>query len=160
MSRADMDRGSVWQSVSGFPSRVEAHLPVLLSSGVSEGRLGIERLVEVASTNPARLWGLYPRKGAILPGSDADFVIVDLSKRVTLGPAQVLSAAGWSIYEGVEFRGWPVATILRGQLGAEWTDQTCSVSSEVRGQYLRRDSTAAQPSAVSGHATSLRQAID
>jgi dihydroorotase-like cyclic amidohydrolase len=139
MTRGQMDRGNVWSSISGFPSRVEAHLPVLLSAGVSAGRISLERLVEVTAANPARLWGVYPQKGVIQPGSDADFVIVDLSKRMTLGPEHIQSAAGWSLYEGTEFVGWPVATISRGRLAAEWDGDSCSIADGLGGRYLSRD---------------------
>jgi dihydropyrimidinase/dihydroorotase len=139
MSRAEMDRGSVWESISGFPSRVEAHLPVLLTAGVAEGRLSIERLAQVTALNPARLWGLYPRKGAIQVGADADVTVVDMTKRLRLGPEHIQSASGWSLYEGTEFTGWPVATVLRGQLAAEWSGDRCSVADDVRGRYVARD---------------------
>jgi dihydropyrimidinase/dihydroorotase len=139
MTRDAMDRGSVWDSISGFPSRVEAHLPVLLTFGVSSGRIGIERLVEVTASNPARLWGIYPRKGAIQPGSDADLVIVDMTKRMRLDSGQVVSATGWSAYEGTDFQGWPVATIRRGDLVAEWSGNQCTVEDGGSGRYLPRD---------------------
>jgi dihydropyrimidinase/dihydroorotase len=138
MSREEMDRGSVWESISGFPSRVEAHLPMLLTAGVSEGRISIERLAEVTALNPARLWGLYPQKGAIQPGADADFTIVDMSKRLRLRSEHVQSASGWSLYEGTEFKGWPVATVLRGRLAAEWTGDECFVADDLRGRYVAR----------------------
>jgi dihydropyrimidinase/dihydroorotase len=141
-SRSEMDPGSVWEQISGFPSRVEAHLPVLLTAGVAEGRLSMERLVEVTALNPARVWGLYPRKGAIQPGADADFTIVDMTKRLTLGSEHVQSASGWSLYEGMEFKGWPVATVLGGRLAAEWSGDACSIADDVRGRYVARDPTA------------------
>jgi dihydropyrimidinase len=103
--------------------------------------------VEITASNPARLWGVSDRKGEIRPEMDADFVLVDLSKRMTLGPAQVLSGAGWSIYEGVEFQGWPVATILGGRVVAEWSGDTCAVSDAPRGKYLARDPTGHDPRA-------------
>ncbi len=138
MTREHMERESVWDLVSGFSSRVEGHLPLLISAGVSEGRIGMSRLAALTATNPARLWGLYPGKGVIQPGSDADLVMVDMSKRMTLGPEHIQSAAGWSIYEGTELKGWPVATILRGRLAAEWSGDRCSVASDLGGRYLRR----------------------
>jgi dihydropyrimidinase/dihydroorotase len=144
-SRSEMDPGSVWEQVSGFPSRVEAHLPVLLTAGVAEGRISMERLVEVTALNPAKLWGLYPRKGAIQPGADADFTIVDMTKRLRLGPEHIQSASGWSLYEGMDFTGWPVATVLRGQLAAEWSGDTCSIADDLHGRYLARDAGAVPP---------------
>ncbi len=71
-TRESMETGNVWTTISGFPSRVEGMLPMMLSEGVNKGRISIERLAQVASENPARIFGLYPRKGAIVPGADAD----------------------------------------------------------------------------------------
>ena len=139
--REAIDTGDVWTSVSGFPSRVEAQLPILLTHGVAEGRLSIERLVRLTAENPARLWGVYPRKGVIAPGSDADFVVVDPGKRLRLTSDAVLSVSGWSVFEGTEFRGWPVATFVRGQQVAEWSGDRCSISTEFRGRYIARATT-------------------
>jgi dihydroorotase-like cyclic amidohydrolase len=136
--REAIDTGNVWTSVSGFPSRVEAQLPILLTYGVAQGRLSIERLVRVTAENPARLWGVYPRKGVIAPGADADFVVVDPSKRLTLTSEAVQSVSGWSVFEGTEFHGWPVATVVRGQQVAEWSGNRCSTSPVFRGRYVAR----------------------
>jgi dihydropyrimidinase len=138
LDREAMDKGNVWATVSGFPSRVEAHLPLLLTEGVAKGRLSIERLCEVTATNPSKIWGLYPRKGAIRVGSDADFVLVDPTKRITLGPQHIQSAAGWSLYEGREFTGWPVMTVLRGKVVAEWDGDSCSIPDEPGGRSIHR----------------------
>jgi dihydropyrimidinase/dihydroorotase len=136
MSRAEMDTGDVWRSTSGFASRVEAHLPLLLSEGVNRRRLSLERLVEVACGNPARLWGLHPRKGIIQVGSDADLVVVDLGQRMVLSDELVISAAGWTVYAGTEVTGWPVLTILRGEPVAEWSGSSCWVREEPTGCYV------------------------
>ena len=76
-----METGNVWTTISGFRSRVEGMLPLMLSEGVNNERISIERLAQVASENPARIFGLYPEKGAIIPGADADLVVVDLKRR-------------------------------------------------------------------------------
>jgi dihydropyrimidinase/dihydroorotase len=146
MPRAAMERGNVWETISGFPSRVEAHLPIMFSEGVSKGRITVERFAEVMSANPARIWGHYPQKGAIRVGSDADFVLVDPERTVTIGPEHILSRAGWSLYEGWKVKGWPVATVLRGELVAEWEGDRCNVASKSAGRYVYRSS-AAQTSA-------------
>ncbi len=92
-------------------------LPVLLSEGVNKRGLPLEKVVEISSYNPARYYGVYPQKGTISIGSDADMVIVDLNKEVTWNNATMSpSNADWSIYEGWKFKGWPVMTILRGQV--------------------------------------------
>lgn len=122
MSREQMDKGNVWETSSGFPSRVESYLPVMLTEGFHKGRISLERLVQISSENPARIFGLYPKKGAIAVGSDADLVIVDLQRTVKVNRDMIFSSAGWSIWEGAELKGWPVTTILRGQVIAEWPE--------------------------------------
>ena len=94
MSRAQMDKGNVWETSSGFPSRVEALLPVLLTEGVHKGRISLERLVEACCESPARVFGIYPKKAAISVGSDADFVIVDLDRTMRVAPEMIHSSAG------------------------------------------------------------------
>lgn len=120
MSREQMDKGNVWETSSGFPSRVEALLPVLLTEGVHRGRLGLQKLVQICCENPARIFGLYPKKGAVNIGSDADLVVVDLERTMRVSREMIYSSAGWSIWEGKELKGWPVMTMLRGNVIMEW----------------------------------------
>ncbi len=91
-------------------------LPVLLSEGVNKRGLSLEKVVEISSYNPARYYSIYPQKGTISVGSDADMVIVDMNKEVTWKASMAPSNADWSIYEGWKFKGWPVMTILRGKV--------------------------------------------
>ncbi len=137
--RREMEKASVWDSISGFASRVEAHLPIMLSEGVAAGKITLERLAEVMSENPAKLWGIHPSKGAIRVGADADLVAVDLKKRAKLTSEHIVSSTGWSIYEGREITGWPVFTVSRGEVIASWTDGRPSVVNASRGRYLRRE---------------------
>ncbi|MCL5039062.1 MAG: dihydropyrimidinase [Firmicutes bacterium] len=113
-----MQKGQATSFVDTLPGLpgVETLLPLLYSEGVGKERFGLERLVELLSTNPARIFGLYPRKGALLPGSDADLVLFDPEREVTLTASALHSAAGYTPYEGFRVRGYPVMTILRGQL--------------------------------------------
>lgn len=134
----EMRHDSIWQTTTGFPSRVEAHLPLLLSEGVSKGRLTLPRLCEVTSANPARIWNLYPRKGALAPGSDADLVVVDMERQVRLSRDLVVSASGWSLYEGMEVTGWPVVTMLGGEVVAEWTGGSCWITPHPKGRFIVR----------------------
>jgi dihydropyrimidinase/dihydroorotase len=129
----------VWKLKTGFTSRVEMILPVLLQ-GVHENKLTLERLVEVACANPARIFGVYPRKGALEVGSDADVVVVDPEKRVTVSNDQVLSRSGWTVLEGHTIQGWAIATFLRGRQVARWEDGAPRPEyiGEPDGQYLRR----------------------
>jgi len=93
---------------------LQTMLPMLYSEGVRRGRLSLGRLVEVFSTNAAKLFGLYPRKGTLGVGSDADVVIFDPGLTRTITAAMLKSNADYSVYEGWEVTGWPVATIRRG----------------------------------------------
>jgi len=78
------------------------------------------------------------RKGAIRVGSDADLVLVDLQKRMTLGRDLVLSGSGWTLYEDMEVTGWPVLTVLRGEVAAEWTANSCWIAPEPCGRFVGR----------------------
>ncbi|MBI4319373.1 MAG: amidohydrolase family protein [Chloroflexi bacterium] len=118
--REDMDKGNVWETISGFPSRMEGYLPVMLSEGVNKGRISLERMVQVCCENPARVFGLYPKKGVIRPGADADLVIVDLDLRREVKKESIQCDAGWSVYEGWQMKGWPLMVILRGNVVMEW----------------------------------------
>jgi dihydropyrimidinase len=139
-SRESMETGNVWTTISGFPSRVEGMLPMMLSEGVNRGRISIERLAQVASENPARIFGLYPRKGAIVPGADADLVVVDLKRRAKITKELLHTATPWSIYEGWDVTGWPVMTLVRGNIVMEWPEDAprASVTEKSLGRYLRR----------------------
>jgi dihydropyrimidinase len=96
-------------------SNLETMLPVLYSEGVGRGRLTLNRFVEVISTNPARLFGLYPQKGTIAAGSDADIVIFDPKKRVTIRQPEMQSRSDYDIFEGFEVTGWPSLVLSRGE---------------------------------------------
>lgn len=72
--------------------------------------------------NNARKFGLFPKKGTISVGSDADIVIIDLNKTRKVTHGLVISRQGWSIFDGWELKGWPVMTILRGNILMEWPD--------------------------------------
>ncbi|WP_431280561.1 dihydropyrimidinase [Humitalea sp. 24SJ18S-53] len=100
---------------NGIPG-IAARLPILFSEGVSKGRIGLDEFVRLSSSNAARLMGLYPRKGAILPGSDADLVLWDPAKKQTLTNAMMGHAIDYTPYEGLDVTGWPVATLRRGEV--------------------------------------------
>ena len=110
-----MGKGDIWSALSGFPG-IATMLPVLLSKGVNEDRIGIERVAEVTSYNTARIFGIYPKKGTIQPGSDADLTIVDLDLEKTVTPDLLQSYSDYTIYDGWKLRGWPVMTIVRGNI--------------------------------------------
>ena len=97
-------------------SDLQFMLPMYFSEGVHGRRLPLQRFVETTSTNPARIFGLYPRKGAIREGSDADIVIWDPNQTATVTAKADLSRADYSVYEGSKVTGWPVTTIRRGEI--------------------------------------------
>jgi dihydroorotase len=107
----------IWDCPFGLPG-VETTLTMMLNA-VNGGRLTLERLVEVYSATPARLLGLYPRKGALRVGSDADVVLVDAEQEHTLRDEDILSKAGWTPFDGRRVQGRPVMTFLRGNLIAK-----------------------------------------
>jgi dihydropyrimidinase len=96
---------------------------VLFSEGVARGRLSIERYVELSAENPARLFGIFPQKGAIAVGSDADVVIIDPAVRETIRLEALHSDCDYSVWEGWELEGKVTTTILRGSVlvrDGEW----------------------------------------
>jgi dihydropyrimidinase len=95
---------------------LETMLPMLYSEGVAAGRLSLDRFVEVTSANAARIFGLYPRKGLIAVGSDADIALWDPEQRRTVDGARMESRAGYSVYDGWPVQGWPRLVLRRGQL--------------------------------------------
>ena len=97
-------------------SNLETLLPMLYSEGVRKGRLTIARMVEVLATAPARIAGMYPRKGAVAVGSDADLVVFDPEARRRIGAAELHSACDYDPYEGWDVIGWPELVIARGDV--------------------------------------------
>jgi allantoinase len=105
----------IWKAQSGAPT-IETMLQLMLTK-VNEGTITLERLVKVTSENVARLFNIYPKKGTIQVGSDADFVIVDLHKTMTLDKTKMYSKArDLNIYDGMEVKGCPIITIVRGEI--------------------------------------------
>lgn len=107
---------------NGLPG-VQDRLPVLWTAGVGSGKLTAQQFVALTSTNPAKIFGLYPRKGALLPGSDADLVIWDPNKKVRYGVALSHQRTDYNLYEGWELTGYPEKVFLRGRLivdGETW----------------------------------------
>jgi len=99
---------------NGIPG-LAARLPLIFSEGVAKGRISLNDFVRLTATNPAKRFGLYPRKGTIAPGTDADLVIWDAERRTTLTNSLMQHAIDYTPYEGIEVVGWPVATIARGR---------------------------------------------
>jgi dihydropyrimidinase len=119
---------------NGIPG-IEVRLPLLFSEGVAKGRITLERLVEILSAAPARIFGLAPRKGSLAPGADADIVLFDPRARWKMGLATLHMAADWSAYEGVEVLGRVVKVFSRGEL---IVDGERFLAGQGRGVFLKR----------------------
>lgn len=98
---------------------LQHQMPLLYSEGVRQRRITLERMVAVTATNPAKLFGLYPQKGIIAVGSDADVVIWDPELKRTIQDDEVLSNGKFSVFSGWEVTGWPIVTIRRGEVAYE-----------------------------------------
>jgi len=117
---------------NGIPG-IETRLPLLFSAGVNMDRISLQKFAELTAANPARLFGLYPRKGAIMLGSDPDLVIWDPDREVTISNAMLHHATDHTPYEGRAVRGWPIETISRGDV--LWNDGEVT-SNAGRGWFL------------------------
>lgn len=108
----------VWGSLAGFPS-IGVAIPLLLSEGVNRNRMGLEQFVNVTSTNTAKIFSMYPRKGTLRSGADADIAMLDLRRKRKVESAIFGGFSDYSIYEGMNLQGWPAYTIVRGNVIAE-----------------------------------------
>jgi len=106
---------NIWTSFPGIPG-VETMVPIIVSEGYNKGRITLSRLVEILSTNPARHYGLYPKKGSLGIGSDADLTVIDLGKEWEIKADQLANKSKYTPFEGFKLKGKPVKTIIRGQL--------------------------------------------
>lgn len=111
-----LDPSHVITDVRPGVADLQTMLPVLYSEGVRTGRITLGQFVRVTSTNAAKLFGLFPRKGIIAVGSDADLVILDPDLTRTIVKSMLLSNSDYSPFEGWQITGWPVATIRRGEI--------------------------------------------
>jgi dihydroorotase (multifunctional complex type) len=116
-TRVQKTVGSIWDVHFGLPG-IETTYALLLNAAV-EGRLSLERVVDLVAETPARLYGLFPRKGRLETGGDADLVLVDLAAERTLEDAAVVSKAGWTPYAGRRVKGRVLMTFCRGRLVAQ-----------------------------------------
>jgi dihydropyrimidinase len=123
---------------NGLPA-VGDRLPVLWTYGVRAGRISANQFVALTSTNPAKIFGLYPRKGSLLPGADADIAIWDPDRRLAYGVAHAHHRTDYNLFEGWELTGFPEKVFLRGRLivdGENWLGQAGM------GRYLYRETCA------------------
>ncbi len=124
----------IWKAWGGM-SGVQTMLPVLLTEGVHRRGLALPELVRMTSSGPARLFGVYPKKGSLQPGADADLAVVDLYAEWTLEPEMLLYQNKYSAYDGLTFKGRVEQTLVRGQ--TVYQDGKILVESGY-GKYLRR----------------------
>ncbi|KGT72802.1 allantoinase [Bradyrhizobium japonicum] len=127
----------IWNSFPGIPG-VETMVPILVSEGLNKGRLSLSRFVEVTSRNAAIHYGIYPKKGAMEIGSDADFTVIDLEKEHTIDQAQTYSMAKYNPLHGIQLKGMPVMTIVRGTVVYE--DGKGIVGKPGYGKFTKRES--------------------
>ena len=120
---------------NGIPG-VELRLPILFSEGVNKGRIDLPRFVALTSTNQAKTYGLYPRKGTIAIGADADIAIWDPAMTRTVRHAEMHDGADYTPYEGLELTGWPTIVVLGGKL---MVSDGALVGRKGDGQYRSRD---------------------
>lgn len=133
--RKKSKEGSIWDASMGV-SGVATVLPVLLSEGFHKRGITLERIAEVTSYNVARIFNLYPQKGSIQIGSDADLTIVDLGKEETVTHNILNSSSDFSIYEGWHLKGWPILTMVRGNVVMKDGEV---IGEKGFGKYIRRN---------------------
>src|SRR2546426_385143 len=117
------------------------HRVVLLYTGVRAGRLSLQHFVDVIATTPAKLFGLYPRKGTIAPGSDADLVIWNSEKSMTISAATQHQRVDYTPYEGMQIQGVPETVLLRGRMIVQNGQY---IGNKGGGQYLHRSTFSGQ----------------
>ncbi|MEW6287274.1 MAG: dihydropyrimidinase [Chloroflexota bacterium] len=130
----ELGRDDFTKIPNGLPG-IQDRMPVLWTTGVRTGKITANQFVAYMSTNPAKIFGLYPRKGALLEGSDADIVIWDPEKKVKYGVAMSHQRTDYNLYEDWELTGYPEKVFLRGQLivdGSEWKGK------QGMGRFLKR----------------------
>ena len=119
---------------NGIPG-LAARLPILFTEGVSKGRIDVQTFVRLVSTNPARLFGLHPRKGTIAVGSDADIVIFDQNEEMTISAKTHHMRVDYSCYEGVKVKGVTKTVLSRGEVVIEEGEY---VGRRGHGSFLKR----------------------
>jgi len=109
---------TVWDALAGFPG-IGTFLPLLLSEGVNKNRISISQLTNLTSVNTAKIFGMYPVKGSLEPNSDADITLIDLKKEQKVTNDLFGGFSDYLVYEDWKLKGWPVKTIIRGEIVSE-----------------------------------------
>jgi len=109
---------NVWDALAGFPG-IGTIIPLLLSEGVNKNRISLDQFIRFTSLNAAQIFGMYPKKGNLAANSDADITMIDLKKENKVSSELFGGFSDYIVYEGMKLKGWPVKTIVRGQLTSE-----------------------------------------
>ncbi|MFP6690862.1 MAG: amidohydrolase family protein, partial [Alphaproteobacteria bacterium] len=133
-------KGAPFNKIANGVPGLEIRMPMLFSAGVGTGRIDLNRFVDLCCTRPAKLYGLYPRKGTIAIGSDADIAIWDAERTVTISVDKMHDNLDYTPYEGHIVTGWPVLTMSRGEI--VWRDGAV-LGEPGRGAFLRCEQPAA-----------------
>lgn len=128
---------TIWTAFPGIPG-TETMVPIIVSEGYNKGRISLSRLVEILSTNAAKHYGLYPKKGALKIGSDADFTIIDLNKEWTIEKEKMQCLNKYTPFDGMKLKGKVVKTVVRGKL--VYDDEKGIVGQPGYGQWVKRQS--------------------
>ena len=108
----------IWSALAGFPG-IGTSLPILLNDGINQNKITLQQLVQFTSTNAAQIFGMFPKKGSFEKNSDADITMLDLKKEQKVTSDLFGSFSDYIVYEGRNLKGWPVKTIVRGELVSE-----------------------------------------
>jgi dihydroorotase len=148
-SHDEKHRDDIWTADCGFTG-VQTQMPLMLSQVVS-GRMTITHYVKMTSLAPAKAFGLYPRKGALLPGSDADIVIVDLDRETVVDSADLQSKGNSTPFQGWVAQGAPIHTLVRGRFVMR-DGQLCT-DAKGHGRNIRRVQQMPAPTPQNTHTT-------
>ena len=132
----ELGKDNFTQIPNGLPG-VGDRMPIMWSYGVNTGKMTLNQFVALHCTNPAKIFGLYPRKGAIIPGADADIAIWDPNKEVKYGVEFAQHRTDYNLFEGWMLKGFPERVFLRGELivdGQKW------LGKPGKGRYIKRGS--------------------
>jgi dihydropyrimidinase len=113
-----LEGDDVWDALAGFPG-IGTLLPILLSEGVNKDRISLQKLTELTSINAAKIFGMYPKKGSLEKESDADITLLDLKMEKKVTSELFGGFSDYIVYDGWNLKGWPVKTIVRGEIVAD-----------------------------------------
>ncbi|KAG2480117.1 MAG: amidohydrolase family protein [Thaumarchaeota archaeon] len=113
-----LEGDDVWDALAGFPG-IGTLLPILLSEGVNKDRISLQKLTELTSINAAKIFGMYPKKGSLEKESDADITLLDLKMEKKVTSELFGGFSDYIVYDGWKLKGWPVKTIVRGEIVAD-----------------------------------------